>query len=1223
MPQKLVGQRYRLLRRLGAGGMGAVYEAEDRLERGVVALKLVRGPGQGSMGALPDEPPQDRDAPRLRERRLSRAETLPRLEGQGADRTVRRSEGKLSLAREFRILSTLRHPRVVGVLDYGFHGEHPYFTMELLRSPRTISEAGASEPPRERLRLFVQLLQALVFLHRHGIVHHDLKPENVLVCDREVKVVDFGLAELTRDAAPRSELSGTIPYLSPELLNGGRASQSSDLYAAGVMLFELCTGKHPFGSPSDRDFLQRVLLGEPRLEHDGIPALLRPPLARLLARSPESRYQTALDASQALCEALDLTPLEETTEMRESLLRAAPLVGRESEVSDISDAVDRVVRGEGGALLLAGESGVGKTRLLDEARTLALVAGAVVVSGQAVDQGGHPYDLWQPLARSLCLQGDLDDFEAGVLRPLARDVEWLLAREVPAVPALAPEASRQRMTAVLGRLLSRCAHPLVIVLDDLQWASEASLDLLRQTLEWTSELPILVLASYRNDERRDLGSKLERMQAMEIDRLSARHIAELSNSMLGADGQDSSLVQYLQRESEGNVFFLIEIVRAIRDRTGSLRRHLSTDRESLLTQGIQRLVDGRLSQAPDWGGELLQLAAIAGRRLDLQLLAVLEPTQDLDRWLRHCSEAAILEVRERDWRFAHDKLREAVIRKIPPERRCELYRRVARAVEELHDDQSQHVAALAHLWSRGCESNREDVTRRALESIEAAVDRALSDYDNDEALRLLAEAFQLAEGRPTSWHPSGPAGEPIELEDSRRARWEEQRGRATRALLRLSDSEKHLERSVRLLDRKVPHGRTGLAAALLGAACVQLLPRRTSRSSADRELNRDLSRLYGRMAEVYWFKRRPAHFLYSVLRGLNAAERVGLTRELGPSYAAMCMIAGVMGLSRLADRCAKRALEASDNLNDPATRATVLARLSLYYVGQGRWGDLDVTASQGIDICRRIGDESVLGDLVTFVANGAFLQARFKESLATWRELMDVSRRQPQFEPQALYGRALVHLRLGQVENALEFLDRAQDVLPDQANDNKRAIILALQAVAALRLGHRARSYRLSDAADRILGEKDTMNFTSHFAHASVVEVQLDRWRESSSRTPSSARDSKRAAQRAVQRLMSFARRFPIGLPQAYFSKALLLEASGRQRESRRSLERALSAAQRLHMPYEVALARLCLGKASLDATDSVSADDLRALRPDAEEDLLGVALSQRDVASSDGIVLP
>jgi tetratricopeptide (TPR) repeat protein len=254
-------------------------------------------------------------------------------------------------------------------------------------------------------------------------------------------------------------------------------------------------------------------------------------------------------------------------------------------------------------------------------------------------------------------------------------------------------------------LFRRHAEPLALILEDLQWSQE-SLAPLRQLTRHARTLPLMILANFRDDERPTLPDDLPDMTLLPLKRLSEVEIAALSQSMLGEGGAQESVVYLLQRETEGNVFFLVEVVRALAEASGGLERVGDmTLPAHVFAGGVQRVIQRRLDKVPMWGQSLLRMVALAGRQLDVTVLKqVLDTHPDLlgdhplDEFLSACDEAAVLEVLDNTWRFAHDKLREALLRNIPPDIRPGLHRQLAEAIERSYPDDKARYSTLFDHW---------------------------------------------------------------------------------------------------------------------------------------------------------------------------------------------------------------------------------------------------------------------------------------------------------------------------------------------------------------------------------------------------------------------------------------------------------------------------------------------------------------------------------------------
>ncbi len=710
-------KRYILREQIGEGGMGTVFRATDRLVGQDVALKRV----------------------------TARQEQLSfQSQSQSINLTV-------ALANEFQTLASFRHPNIVSVLDYGFDtSQQPFFTMDLLDNPQTIIEKAKDLTLSNRFELLMQLMQALNYLHRRGVLHRDLKPGNVLVVDDKVKVLDFGLAishdySVNKENLESEEIVGTLDYIAPEVLNGQSATEAADLYAAGVMAYEMVALEHPFTRNNITQLMVDILTTEPDIAALDVEENIQVMIGRLLSKDPAMRFKSAGAVLDYYTETTGIKLSQESHAIRESFLQSARFIGRDVEFAKLQDSLQIAMNGELQAWLIGGESGVGKSRLMDELRSSALVNGVLVARGIAASEGASLYQVWRDILRLLALNSDLSEEEAGILKIIIPEIDSLLSFENIDTAEIDPKQVQPILLRTIAAFIERIERPLLIILEDLQWAGSESIALLTHIIQNLSSEKILIVGNYRDDEKADLPEQLPLMQSMKLQRLQSDSIARLSAEMLGEVGRNPQVVDVLQRESEGNVFFLVEIVRTLAEEAGNLRQiGQITLPNDLYSGGIKRVIENRISRIPQEDRELLQLMAIAGRQVDTNLISVLSPATNIEEWLSNCSNIAVLSIQNENWYFSHDKLREGILGDLETGQSSTMHRQVAEAIEQVYPGDAAHNAILAYHWLQAGE------TEKALQYSQAAGEQSMKLGANAEAKKFFEQALDALEQLPVN-----------------------------------------------------------------------------------------------------------------------------------------------------------------------------------------------------------------------------------------------------------------------------------------------------------------------------------------------------------------------------------------------------------------------------------------------------------------------------------------
>jgi tRNA A-37 threonylcarbamoyl transferase component Bud32 len=739
----LLNGRYRLDAELGRGGMGRVYRAHDTLLDRHIAVKVLSAPELGT-------------------------------------------EGRARLLREAQAAAGLNHPNIVSVYDAGEAqipdraDPLPFVVMELVEGPSLHDRRPGSL--EETVSVACQVCAALEHAHARGIVHRDLKPENVLLApdpqegtgpgtgtSATAKLVDFGLARsIASRLTVEGAVEGTVFYLAPELALGQAYDGRADLYALGVMLYELATGRLPFLADDPLAVISQHLhapLVPPRARDEEIPPALDVLIVRLLSKDPEDRPTSAAEVLRTL-DAPDILDRDATPARELSVLERIErgrLVAREQELSEARALWRKASGGEGGMLLVSGEPGIGKTRLVRELCTEVQVAGDRALVGECYAEGGAPYAPFAQILRRAFRNGAGHEFAAAlpdfVLADLLTLAPSLRLRfpNVPPNPSLDPKSEQQRLfenvVAFCRALCDRA--PLLLVLEDAHWADSGSLALLRHLARRTRRQPLLLVATYREVELDQTRPFQEVLLDLNRERLATR----LRLSRLDREGtRDMLAVLFAQEisleflegiyiETEGNPFFVEEVCKALVETGQVYFVDGAWDRPRMeeleIPQSVRVAIQSRVGKMPPGCQEMLRLAAILGREFEFETL--LEASQGGEEALIDALECAtraqlVEEVSaERDVTFAftHALIPVTLSEGVSTLRRRRLHRHAAAAIERLHPDDFE---ALAHHYGEAGDEER------ALATHIQAGDRAAAAYANVEAEGHYRVALEVVEG---------------------------------------------------------------------------------------------------------------------------------------------------------------------------------------------------------------------------------------------------------------------------------------------------------------------------------------------------------------------------------------------------------------------------------------------------------------------------------------------
>ncbi len=1145
---------------------------------------LLRDMSQLTLAPLPDQPGSKETMMRMMAEQAT-VDSIEEYVGDGAGAALpmlleqSNPRLRLALAREFATLAGLRHPNIISVLDYGFDAErNPYFTMELVRDGQDLETACKGRPLQVRIDYLIQTAEALMYLHRRGVIHRDLKPSNVLVSGGRVKVLDFGISlhreEATKDTA---KIAGTFGYIAPEVLCGAPASEASDMYSLGVMACRVLFGKTPatlvdldlslVAGQTDPDIMLKVM--------DVVQRLVQP--------VPEERLSSAKEAILAFADAIDQPPPAETDEARESYLQAADFVGRQQEIQRLMGAFSATRLGQGACFLVGGESGVGKSRLLTEMRTQALVAGGLVIHSTALQNGASAYHIWRTVVEHLVLGSKLSPLEASVLKPLIPDIARLLGwpeGSVKAPPVQDPEASQKRLFEVITDLLSKQSQPVLLMLEDLHWATAESLQALEFVCRSLGRMAVMIVGSYRDDEGIDVPDHVHDAELMRLERLGKTDVEALSESILGDAGRDKAVLSMLHREAEGNPFFLVELVRAYAQIAGRLDEIAGADlTQKVLPDGISSLVGRRLARLSSQERGLLQMAAVVGRELDLQVLDILAPRNDWEALLSDWIDAAVVDIMDGEPRFAHDKLRQHLLEEVHQEGlEVSLHRRVAEAIEEVHELDPDTITALAYHWSVAKDIAKESHYTGMAGA--AAIELGAA----QQATRLLERALTLMEQLSTDVAP--PPGRFVSPDSDafRRGRLEGLLAEARCQLGEIKVGLVHARRALSVLGVPMPESNPELAAGLVGQLLMRAgqaaLPWLNQETDPQNRATRLLATaIQTRATESFFYTQEPLALLWSAVRGLNLGRPAGTSPDLARGYILMGVVLGVLPMHGFAAMCCEEALKIAEEVADPYMTGFVCQRVAVYNIYVAQWAEVEARLTQVLDVASEVRNPRQLLESNTIMGLAQHFQGRYTRSHHINSQLLaEAAADDVQGRLWPLTSLGYDALRMRSVSEAREHYEAATALITEDTTSADAIRLYGLEALVMARLGQPSEVLAATERALELIDKQAPVAYWTQPGVSALAAACLEIL-DLGGASNTTERGLRSAAERACKAMMVFGKKFPFGLPFAHLWKGELARQAGKKRQARKSLQAAIDTAAKLGMPYEQGRANLLMAR--------------------------------------------
>ncbi|MEP6692004.1 MAG: AAA family ATPase, partial [Gemmatimonadaceae bacterium] len=866
--------------------------------------------------------------------------------------------------------------------------------------------------------------------------------------------------------------------------------------------------------------------------------------------------------------------------------------------------------GEGSVVVIEGDAGLGKSRLLADATEQAAAAGVRVLRAAAdAIERSTSYYAWRPVFLALfdLAPGmDADAMRARVasqmrgraalerLAPLLSVVLPVRIADTELTAEMTGDVRAENTKRLLAALLrdAGSAAPLMLAIEDAHWLDSGSWALLNEIAYSVRELLVVVttrpfVEPLPAELTRLLGAAERRLS---LTGLSSEEMIALIARRLGVSSVPDALGSFIQERVSGHPFFAEELLQAMVDR-GAVRVDggacVVGDLTTLaLPTTVEGVIISRLDRLAPGEQLCLKVASVIGRVFRSRLVQQTHPVDsERPRVPQHLSALSKTELigieapdPELSYLFKHVITRDVTYDMMPQAQRRPLHRAVAVWYEENHTDLTPHFALLAYHWAQAGDSTK------TVGYLEQAGQQAVRAGAFREATLFLSQAIELMDGGA------------VAADAVRRALWEKGIGTASYALGDFPGSRAHLERALADLHRPVPRSLPAAIRGGLGALAAQVahrtLPRRYhARRAAEKAILDEAVECYKVLGQAYYMEGEAAPWLlYLTVSGLNLGEEAGDSAPLARVLSNAAMLAYLVGQSRQAEWYASRAIAMAESEGQYSAAAYVWSIRSLLFAQQAAWRDAREANAKALALSQEIGDASLEGEVWLVRSTVAHCAGDYLSAIDAWTEMRAVADRNGNafLRCWSLLDEVETRLARGETDAAEHALAAALAIATPE-----RDLGMTLEKQRAV-AGTRLRQGRLEEAlvaADAIfaLVQKNPptgYHVADHFAAA--IEVNIAVMRAGGAFADARAAALSRRAAQGCAMLAKFAKTFVNVRPRSWLLRGMLAAEHGRVDEARRCLTRAGETATELEMPFERGRALLELARLDVEARDSI-----------------------------------